>query len=1090
MMQNADGMYYTSNQAKKEALFSTVEMWYNENASLTERGAGMDQKQVLSMFSASDYWKGMDYYKRGLVEKIWHKEINQTTTEISGLVMGTIAYSARLTLRNDQIVQRSCTCPRCREWGSCKHLAAVMIEYVETVESQYKKSDSAAQQMLTTYLTKAQRQTEAPQRLAHIVPRLVPEEMDSYPSFSFLVGYDKLYAVRNIEHFLNAVSQEKTETYGKGLTLNHSMEQFDARSQKIIQLLMNEFPQFHSVGSYGYYRETYGYSYRKNEIRLRGDAFDRMFDLLKDEPLATTDKGLIHLEERDPEITVRIEKKKKNVNLLVETEETFTYFGSNRCRYLIGDERLLRCSKQFSEKVGPLIKSGRNKMALSFDDLPTFCSCVLPEISGMVKIVDSGNLLQEYVPEDCTVRFYFDMDRETLTLAIAFVYGEHSFTSADEPNDRDGVRRNLRQEKSAVSFAERFFEHDAKDRLVIRNEDAIYDFLSSGIDSFREHGEVYVSSRLQNRRVSPAPAKIGVSVSDGLLTLSMDAGGFPPEELSALYESMLLRKRYHRLADGRYMPIDGSSCEKLAEMTQMLQLSPKEMKSGSIKLPAYRGLYLDSMLTGNDGIQVSRDTQFRAMIRNFKTLSESDYATPPDLTASLRSYQLTGYQWLKTLESYGFGGILADEMGLGKTLQAIAFLDTVRNERVGIPNLVVCPASLIYNWGDEMQKFAPQMKYALILGNAAERREKRQGAADADVWVTSYELLRQDIEDYAALSFYCCVLDEAQHIKNSTTLVSKSVKRIMCRQRFVLTGTPIENRLSELWNLFDFMMPGYLFSHHAFVEKLEKPIVKSKNSEAMSQLRRLVQPFMLRRLKADVLKELPAKQEYVRRISLSEEEQKIYFANVQATLSGIHQGEDKLQILAALTRLRQVCCDPNLCYENYTGATSKLDACVELCEEMVENKHQILLFSQFTSMLERLRNRLDAAGISNFTLQGSTSKERRAELVKAFNAGEASVFLISLKAGGTGLNLTAADVVIHFDPWWNQAAQDQATDRAHRIGQMAHVQVYKLIAKDTIEEKILELQEQKNALLDTVSGGEAGGIMNMSTDELMSLLKI
>jgi SNF2 family DNA or RNA helicase len=255
-------------------------------------------------------------------------------------------------------------------------------------------------------------------------------------------------------------------------------------------------------------------------------------------------------------------------------------------------------------------------------------------------------------------------------------------------------------------------------------------------------------------------------------------------------------------------------------------------------------------------------------------------------------------------------------------------------------------------------------------------------------------------------------------------------------------------------------------------------------------LRRLVQPFMLRRLKADVLKELPAKQEYVRRISLSEEEQKLYFANVQATINGIDHGDGKLQILAALTRLRQVCCDPNLCYENYTGATSKLDACVELCEVMVANKHQILLFSQFTSMLERLRNRLDAAGISNFTLQGSTSKERRAELVKAFNAGEASVFLISLKAGGTGLNLTAADVVIHFDPWWNQAAQDQATDRAHRIGQMAHVQVYKLIAKDTIEEKILELQEQKSALLDTVSGGEEGSIMNMSTDELMSLLKI
>mgnify|MGYP004681110341 FL=1 len=333
------------------------------------------------------------------------------------------------------------------------------------------------------------------------------------------------------------------------------------------------------------------------------------------------------------------------------------------------------------------------------------------------------------------------------------------------------------------------------------------------------------------------------------------------------------------------------------------------------------------------------------------------------------------------------------------------------------------------------------------------------------------------------------MLDEAQHIKNAATLASKAVKRLSCRQRFVLTGTPIENRLSELWNLFDFLMPGYLYTSHAFREKLEKPILKSKNPDAVSQLRRLVQPFLLRRLKKDVLKELPPKEEYIRKISLSEEEQKLYYACVQAAVADLGDERSKLQILAALTRLRQVCCDPGLCFENFEGPTSKLDACVELCEAMAENGHQILLFSQFTSMLDRLRERLDALHISNFTLQGSTPKEKRAAMVKAFNAGGASVFLISLKAGGTGLNLTAADIVIHYDPWWNQAAQDQATDRAHRIGQQAHVQVYKLIAKDTIEEKILELQEKKAALLDTISGCEEAGILNMSSEELLSLLK-
>lgn len=301
--------------------------------------------------------------------------------------------------------------------------------------------------------------------------------------------------------------------------------------------------------------------------------------------------------------------------------------------------------------------------------------------------------------------------------------------------------------------------------------------------------------------------------------------------------------------------------------------------------------------------------------------------------------------------------------------------------------------------------------------------------------------------------------------------------------------SPIENRLSELWNLFDFLMPGYLFTHNRFVEKLERPIAQKQDPEAQQQLSKLVRPFLLRRLKSDVLKELPPKLEHVRRVQLSPEERKLYLA-ATAAAKGAFAGGEKLQILAALTRLRQICCDPDLCFENYEGPHSKLEACLELCAGMTENGHQILVFSQFTSMLERIRRGLEEQGISSFTLQGSTSKERRAELVRRFQQGEASVFLISLKAGGTGLNLTAADVVIHYDPWWNLAAQSQATDRAHRIGQRACVQVYKLIAEGSIEEKILELQARKGELMDVVSAnGEGGGILSMSQEELLALLE-
>ena len=771
---------------------------------------------------------------------------------------------------------------------------------------------------------------------------------------------------------------------------------------------------------------------------------------------------------------------------LTAAEGPWGFFGSARNLYAINQGQILRCSGKFREDVYPLLRDGKKEMLLGQNDLPAFCSCVLPEIQDSVTVLDPDRLLQENLPDECVPCFYFDIEDETLLLKLEYRYGAESFNCFEQP--KKPVKRDLRAEQAVLRFTESRFAHANNKRFLLMGLDTVYDFLTDGLEQFQEQGEVFLSDRLSGRRVQASRAAVGLSVSDGSLILDFDTGGFPPEELEALYQSLLRRRRYHRLADGRYLPLDGSSCETLSEMAHMLQLSAKDLAAGQVKLPAFRALYLDGLLSGSEDVHVTRSRQFREMIRDFKAVTEGDYVLPEGLENTLRPYQRVGFQWLKTLDHYGFGGILADEMGLGKTLQMIAFLASVPAEnRVG-PNLVVCPASLILNWGDEMDKFAPGLSYELIMGTAAERKKQIASAGDRDVWVTSYELLRQDIEQYAALRFTCCVLDEGQHIKNQSTLTSKAVKRIDCRQRFVMTGTPIENRLSELWNLFDFLMPGYLFSHSGFVEKLEKPAVKSGNQDAMEQLRRMVRPFLLRRMKTDVLKELPPKIEYVRRIPLSEEERKVYFASSSAARRSLEGGEGgKMDILAALTELRQICCAPELCFENYAGPSSKLEACIELCAGMVENGHQVLLFSQFTSMLDRIRARLEGLNISNFTLQGSTPKARRAALVKSFNAGGASVFLISLKAGGTGLNLTAADVVIHYDPWWNPAVRAQATDRAHRIGQRSTVQVYDLIAQDTVEEKILDLQSRKAGLMDAVTGGTQGGILDMSREELLAL---
>ena len=402
----------------------------------------------------------------------------------------------------------------------------------------------------------------------------------------------------------------------------------------------------------------------------------------------------------------------------------------------------------------------------------------------------------------------------------------------------------------------------------------------------------------------------------------------------------------------------------------------------------------------------------------------------------------------------------------------------------------------MFNWGEEFARFAPELKVTLVTGGQDARKELLEEWKDSDVLVTSYDLLRRDIALYEEKEFRYQVIDEAQYIKNHATAASKAVKVIKSRTRYALTGTPIENRLSELWSIFDYLMPGFLYGYDVFRREIESPVVKHQDEEAMERLKKMVSPFILRRVKEDVLKDLPEKLEVTRYVRFESGQQKLYDAQVLKLRESIESGgqeefnKNRFRILAEITKLRQICCDPALCFENYDKGAAKAEACIDLVRSAIEGGHRILLFSQFTSMLDILKRELDSAEISYYVITGSTPKQERLELVKKFNKGDTPLFLISLKAGGVGLNLTGADVVIHYDPWWNVAAQNQATDRAHRIGQTKKVTVYKLIAKNTIEEKIQKLQETKKNLADQVIGGETGQLGGMSREDLLELLEL
>lgn len=532
-----------------------------------------------------------------------------------------------------------------------------------------------------------------------------------------------------------------------------------------------------------------------------------------------------------------------------------------------------------------------------------------------------------------------------------------------------------------------------------------------------------------------------------------------------------------------------------------MNIEYEELEGGKLNIPMYRGLYLEELLKKVNIDSISKDSNYRKLVSEIsKKEFELEKELPKNLNANLRSYQKLGYNWLKGLEDYNLGGILADDMGLGKTLQMLAVIESYKESKNNIkPSIVVCPSSLTINWRNEAKKFASSLKVQVIHGNSEERNNQIDKILEYDLIITSYDSLKRDIEKYKEKNyeFKYIIADEAQYIKNNNTQNAKAIKEISAETKYALTGTPIENSLSELWSIFDFIMPGYLFSYRKFKELYETPIMKQEDSNVMNRLKMLISPFVLRRTKKEVLTELPDKTISVLNNEMQDEQLDIYLSYLsqakQEAMDEINSNgfeKSQIKILALLMRLRQICCHPSLFIENYNGKSSKLEQCIEILKDAISSGHKILLFSGYTSMFEIIEKELNKEGINYFKLTGKTKIGDRIEMVDEFNRNsDIKVFLISLKAGGTGLNLTGADMVIHYDPWWNLSAENQATDRTYRIGQKKNVQVYKLITKNSIEERIYELQQKKAKLMDNMLSTKETFISKLSKDEIMELFK-
>ena len=965
-----------------------------------------------------------------------------------------------------------------------------------------------------------------------IQPKIYYDKFSKEMKVEFEIGKSKMYKIKNLPDFYMQMTENSLYKYGEKLQFVHKREMFEESSLPLLDFILKyaEIIKYANSNSNSNYR-YYGKALSETSIMVGSTGIDDLFDILKNQSVAfQKDSKVQNVEftEEQPKIEFIMKKDKNNTYIIYPNVDVYsiTIISGRKYQYILDNKKIYRCSKEFENSTLKFIELFRknyiSEIELGEKQLPQLFSIIMPKIKNKIKFQNiEDEKLKKYIPEELIVKVYLDFDKNDYLVAdVKFVYGEKEFNPLDEKVKIDFPRNIIKETDTLNIFRKTGFMFETKKlRFILPDNDKIYKFLSQDINYYMEKFEVLVTDAFKAKEIrQPKIGSLGVKIENNLLEINLNDLGIDIKELKDIMQKYSLKKKYYRLKDGSFINLEKNEEVKfLNKLITGMDINYKELEEGKAKIPVYRSFYLNQLLKEIKGTQLVKSNEYKKIVNSLdKEQMEENIKVPESLEKVLRYYQKTGFKWLKSLDDYKFGGILADDMGLGKTVQILSVIEnyvqnTNLNEDVIIgqeqltinekkrTSIVITPSSIMLNWKSEAEKFAKKLKTTVIMGNLSERKEKIDQIDKYDLVITSYDLLKRDIELYKKkdYKFRFIIADEAQYLKNSNTQNAKCIKEIKSDTRYALTGTPIENSLSELWSIFDFIMPGYLFTYRKFKNFYETPIVKENDQEAMKKLKMLIEPFILRRTKKEVLEELPEKTVTLFHNEMNEEQNSIYLNYLAQAKQEIAEQIDykgfegsQIQILAALTRLRQICCHPSLFIEKYKGGSTKLEQCIEIIKEATNAGHKILLFSSYTSMFDIIEKELKKLNINYFKLIGSTKVDERMELVEQFNKNpEVKVFLISLKAGGTGLNLTGADVVIHYDPWWNVSAENQATDRAYRIGQKNNVQVYKLITKNSIEEKIYELQNKKSVLVDNVLDTNTSFINKLSKEEIMKLFE-
>lgn len=1006
-----------------------------------------------------------------------------------------------------------CECIWCTDDSPCAHIGAVLLKlnqleipsfpyhYINTeFEEEKKRQERCHQQQLqralairaleTNDLIKQNKEyyhNQVSSSISHEKYNLtaILNGDDDVLYLDYKIGNAKKYIIKDIDKFLEHIENQDQVKYGKYLQFVHTRESFTDEALKQIAFLERAKIAMNKVNP-----ENYFFNFRSllnfgRYVYIRSEFLDDFYDVYKE-------LGLVHCLFKDIDYTIKASLvKEQEYYVLKIIDENQFYFGKQYIYFISTFKQLTKIQRiqmDLNEKsFDILLDLFENPMFIKEEDLHDFYKYIWAPMQNYFDLTcdfdfeqSSYTFIKIYGDINENEQIYFKVYYEDENQNHIHAFQNDTITTIDQ----DIVEAYLRQQCHQIDEKNGCVYFDSYDEKT-------YEFMHDGIEFLQQYSEIYISEALKKMgRPVHYQIQVGVKVDHDLLSLNMESAQIPQMEIAEVLSKYRRKKKFHRLKNGELLYLESPDLEELSNLMDEYHIHANDIQNGSLSLNKNRVFALDNDVTELQHIQIERDASFQKLIQQFHQHTQHLYPLTSYYNQLLRDYQKEGYQWLRTLYELGFNGILADDMGLGKTLQVIALLDQLETNK---PSLVVCPSSLIYNWEDEVHKFSKSLPVTCIVSDAKTRETMIHAIHGKHLYVTSYDYMRRDVELYDSIEFEYVILDESQYIKNQKTKNAISVKQLHALHKLALSGTPIENSLAELWSVFDFLMPQYLYNYHYFQKTFETDIVKNQNQKKIQQLQKMVSPFILRRNKKDVLLELPDKIEKTQLIPFTQQESELYFANlaqINTQLQELFQMEkiDKIAILAMLTKLRQICCEPRMIYENINQSSSKMKACMDLICNYKANHQQVLLFSSFTKVFDLMEEELKLNGIRYFILTGETSKEKRRELVYRFQEGEADVFLISLKAGGTGLNLTAAQAVIHFDPWWNLSAQNQATDRAYRIGQHNNVMVHQLIMKESIEEKIQILQAKKKELADMFVENSEGNISSLSTEDLKELL--